>query len=186
MPTPASIIPVVPVNTQYFEDGEHTINRTWILFFEALIHPPDKYQALDYKTFGLGIGGAQAVGNDLTTHGQAVSAGELLAAMVNAKTPPATLPLYLDIMRSGDQGAHWVSIFPNPGVADSAKLVLPAGATTRAVRNTFVRDPYLVLVGDWWRIDLLAGSGEDAQDINVVLVWGVPSITQSVADIQGL
>ncbi len=188
--TTNSPIPAVPLRTPMFDGQDFAavcgnLTRTWIIFFESLL-PPSGFQSIDKVTFGLGIGAAQPVGNDLTTHGQCFTDGLLLGAYGNAKTPPSTTALYLDILRSTNQGSTWNSIFKTGGVADANKLVIPATNSARNKQTTFVTSPYSVSVGDWWRIDLLAGSGVDAQNINVVLVWGVPSVAQSVQDIKTL
>lgn len=188
MPGPASPIPRVPTQTDFFDTWPQGwighITRTWIIFFEDLAKG---FQALDKVTFGLGIGGAQAVGNDLTTHGMCFTTGSLLGAYGNAKTPPSMTPLYLDILRSTDQGVTFNSVFKTGGVADANKLVIPAANSKRQKQTVFNvpagKQDYQVNVGDFWRIDLLAGSGADAQNINVVLIWAVPLINQSIADI---
>jgi hypothetical protein len=191
-PKPATDIATVPFQTEFFDTWpagwQGAISSQWLLFFEGLnaSHGLAGYDAIDRVVFGLGIGAAQQVGNDLTTHGMCFTDGVLLGAYGNAKTPPSALPLYLDILRSTDQGGHWLSVFQTGGIADNNKLVIPAMSYARAKQTAFASSPYNVKVGDWWRIDLLPGSGVDAWNINVGLVWAVPSLSQSVLDIQAL
>lgn len=116
----------------------------------------------DKATFGIGVGGPQTMGTDLTPHYICRNPGAFIDAVVNAKTPPSGGPLNIDIERSTDQGATWASIFSTP-------LVVPDGGTLEYTQTGFGQAA--ISAGDLLRVDLLDGSAENAQDIEVVLRW---------------
>jgi len=122
----------------------------------------------DKATFGIGIGGPQPVGADLAPHYMVRRAGRLFECLGNAKVAPSGAPLYIDVLRSQDEGDTWESVFPS---GDENKLVIPAGSAKQHSQTDFNEDTRDLAAGDWLRIDLLEGSAENAQDIEVVLRW---------------
>jgi hypothetical protein len=119
-------------------------------------------------TFGVGIGAPQPVGEDLAPHYMVRRAGRLFECLGNAKVAPTGAPLYIDVLRSQDEGDTWESVFP---AGNDNKLVIPAGSAKQHSQTTFAEATRDLSVGDWLRIDLLAGSASNAQDIEVVLRW---------------
>jgi len=95
-------------------------------------------------------------------------AGRLFECLGNAKVAPSGAPLYIDVLRSQDEGDTWESVFPS---GDENKLVIPAGSAKQHSQTDFNEDTRDLAAGDWLRIDLLEGSAENAQDIEVVLRW---------------
>jgi hypothetical protein len=131
------------------------------------IGPKDSGSGSEGKaTFGLGIGAPQNIGQGLTAYYEVRKAGTLFEAVANSKAP-GTGSISLDIYRTRDSGATWV------GVLGATKIVLTAGDTIpRVTLNAFADAPNNALeVGDLLRIDLLAGSAEDWQFIEVVASW---------------
>jgi len=122
----------------------------------------------DKATFGIGIGAPQPVGEDLAPHYMVRRAGRLFECLGNAKVAPTGDPLYIDVLRSQDEGDTWESVFPS---GDENKLVIPAGSAKQHSQTDFNEDTRDLAAGDWLRIDLLEGSAENAQDIEVVLRW---------------
>lgn len=138
---------------------------------------PSQITIVEKATFGIGIGTPQIPGNDLTNHYLVRKPGFLVDAVVNAKTPPTSDPLYIDILRSRDNGATWVSVFHDT-IASTAKLVVPVGGHLQYIQSVFNPSCNTVKKDDWLRIDLMAGSGGEGQDIEVVLRWGAPTGVQ--------
>jgi len=124
--------------------------------------------AANKATFGVGIGGPQPVGNDLAPHYMVRRAGRLFECLGNAKVAPTGAPLYIDLLRSQDEGDTWESVFPS---GNDNKLVIPAGSTKQHSQTTFAEATRDLSAGYWLRIDLLAGSASNAEEIEVVLRW---------------
>jgi hypothetical protein len=134
--------------------------------------PEQQYEKF---TFGIGRGGPAAVGNDLEGHLMLKFGGRLVEVTGNAKMPGITLPLYIDLPISTDQGDNWNSIFLTGGVADAHKLVIPANNTKEHAQRTFAPTRLMLPPRVWMRIDLLPGSAEDAEYIEVTGYCIVPS-----------
>jgi hypothetical protein len=128
------------------------------------IGPKDSGSGGDGKaTFGLGIGAPQTIGQALTAYYEVRKAGTLFEIVANSKAP-GTGSISLDIYRTRDSGATWVDVL------GAQKIVLTAGDTVPRVTLNAFADAALE-VGDLLRIDLLAGSAEDWQFIEVVARW---------------
>ncbi len=127
---------------------------------------------VDRATFGVGIGAPQAIGADLTNHfmvRQPDKGGTFIEALANCKTPEggALFPLIFDILKSTDHGASWITVF------GETKLVIPVDTTTQVHQLVFAADPdNAVKPDDWLRVDLMDGSNEGSEDIEIVIRWG--------------
>lgn len=125
---------------------------------------PNDYRA----TFGIGIGAAQTIGTQLTPLFVVRRAGTLYDIVAESGRP-GTGTIYLDILRSRDWGATWTSILTT---TSPSPLALTAGAVVPHVRVTnFNASANEVQIDDLLRIDLLADSSEDWQDVETVLQW---------------
>ncbi len=157
------------------------ITRTWMIYFE--------------KRWGGGGGGSPAVGPWELTLGMAMGdAPQTIAGPTTAYPPgpptaprriqyagtlieveiasniPGTGTIYVDILKTRDQGATWVSIFP---AGNENKLVLSAGSTLPNTRVTAFAAPPddMFEVDDFVVPALLAGSSEDWRNIIAHVRW---------------
>lgn len=157
------------------------LTRTWILFFEYLakITTSEKEKVVaggggvgELKaTFGIGIGEVQPIKTDITNHYICRTPGTYVECIGNCKTPAGTSPLKIDIehaplLEDGETHGDWLSIFPV-----GTCLELPAGDRENHTVIAFREGNDTIKAGDWLRINLLAGSNEESQDIEVVVRW---------------
>lgn len=127
---------------------------------------------IDKATFNFNGDRPVYVGTNLAKYRFIAStSGRFTEAVAAVLEPPTASPLYLDILRSRDYGVTWNSIFRTGGAADSNKLVVPVNGSEKYIQTSFASSD--VKKDDWLRVDLLAGSGEDARWVNVVLRWEI-------------
>ena len=124
-------------------------------------------------TYNLGIGAAAVIGSiTIACLYEVRRAGTMFEVRANSDRP-GTGKVYIDLLRSTDNGANWVSLLP--AAADS-KVVLdsaePAGEYPRCKVTTFADSPANRLAdGDLVGIAVLPGSSEDWNNIAVVGMW---------------
>ncbi len=165
-------IPAVPISTP-MHDEQGRLTRTWIIFFEKIAQfksVRDFFNADTRFWFNLGIGAPQPVGSITIAPCPVVfTPGAMVKIEANSNLP-GTGSIYLDILRSADNGVTWKSILP---AGSENKIVLTAGeAIPRCLVETFAPDPDSSFeVRNLIAIEVLAGSATDWQNIYVSGKW---------------
>lgn len=126
-------------------------------------HTPDKC------TFGVGIGAPILVANDIAFHYPVFApGGTAFMCKTTCVTAPASSSIILDIKKSSDSGATWVSIFP----AGSLITVSP-GFTGIQSKTDFDTTGGVFVDNDILRIDCTQTDAA-AVGIVVALEWRIP------------
>jgi len=166
-------IPFVPKDTPMFNgdmSAVGTMARTWILFFQQLATAPDTPTQYDKATFGLAIGGALTVGQNVCPLYLVQWAGTIVQATAQWKTPSAGNAAHIDILRTrpaaGTSPASTVSIFG--ATIGGTPLVMPPAVTAEQTVTTFANPA--VQPGDYLTVNVLqVGATAAGGDLVIVL-----------------